>query len=1265
MKKSSRIAAIKKQAGMQSHEENDHPPSGKQAQKGEKSKASAVQGTGNGGVQAGRVDGGSPARERSPSRSELARREQGALLWQEAELMLEGSQTDTVQLFTQAGELVQQRRPAMEMVQSIQTRLQAQLALHREIILKYEDAVALTGFAPPAHMKALRTLAGDGHEVLFRLVHLQARQELRMAGADAAEGGGDRQAADLPVDGVAAGAGEAQLGGASALADRSGLTEGESLADPSRATMVGAAGRPAGAGLSSSGGGAALSVPDLSRPPPIRGGNSGGETANRTPGWLTGANASALGNGYAATGGRGEPGARVGGGDRQNPIAWAQQPPWHPEAEIGEATVSMLATFRDQPAQYYLGLPPPWNIVPDRPTRAQEAHKMARSVEEFDGTPLHYTVWRAGFLSMVHRCATEVDQKICLLFKSFAADTRLDPRVAGLRRLPPTPQAYKTILETLELEFGGERRLLTSTLKVIQKMAPVRLADVSTLRSFRTHVAAYVDHCREAGRVHDANNIAFFNVICSCLATPTMRRYKQYIAQHDVPYDVFTLLDWLSREIKQYRDTDLFFEEIASSAHASRPPWRAFVGADDGVGSTSGERLSSTSSQDSVELAAAYYAGQEIETQSRCPACGSSHEPAKCAEFLKLSPAARRKAISAAKRCYICLKGGHIAAKCFSKKPCDKCPRLHHPLLHQEPEARSNSGSFVGRARGEKFVAAAAMGREEGAEEGASELAQAGQEHSLAAAVPGCALRTVPVILINKKNGRRETYNAFVDDGCSHAIVSERVAKDLALTGDPVLTNIQGVGGQRITQNSLSVDLQIQSLAGPTKRNFRAQVLKHPAGSLLPVDWSQRKFDYPHLEHIEFPSPVPGKGIDLLLGQACPDLLASKQEVVAGQHEPVARRTLLGWTVAVLVPGGAEGKVKSLLAFSAAITSVQPDLTRSPVIFDGGNAQLEALVSRSWEVARTPGDENLAPSAQQRRDQQRLKDLSYRGEDGKMYAPVLWRDGAASLPFNRAHCMRRLESLEQSRHFKNETVKEAYTKQIADWIKKGYAVDLGPGASHASFYLSHFPVVRLDKAYTKVRVVLDGADAAAGMSLNDALSPGPNLLNTVPSTLLRARRNLVMVGADVREMFLQVHLREEDLLFHRFLWREHQNQAASEIQLRVHPFGSRSSPTVALYTAQAAAKRAEATMPRAAEAILRSTIVDDTLDSVATEEEAVQLLKDIRHIYSTCGMEVAKFVSSSERVLDAFPQEDRHVEVQIPGVEPTESGLPNVTSTLR
>ena len=80
-------------------------------------------------------------------------------------------------------------------------------------------------------------------------------------------------------------------------------------------------------------------------------------------------------------------------------------------------------------------------------------------------------------------------------------------------------------------------------------------------------------------------------------------------------------------------------------------------------------------------------------------------------------------------------------------------------------------------------------------------------------------------------------------------------------------------------------------------------------------------------------------------------------------------------------------------------------------------------------------------------------------------------------------------------------------------------------------------MLRPDKATTQVRIVFDAAAKHHGLSLNDAIHPGPKLLRNLVDVLTRFRHHPIGVICDVSEMYLQVSLAEADRRYHRFLWQ--------------------------------------------------------------------------------------------------------------------------------
>ena len=60
------------------------------------------------------------------------------------------------------------------------------------------------------------------------------------------------------------------------------------------------------------------------------------------------------------------------------------------------------------------------------------------------------------------------------------------------------------------------------------------------------------------------------------------------------------------------------------------------------------------------------------------------------------------------------------------------------------------------------------------------------------------------------------------------------------------------------------------------------------------------------------------------------------------------------------------------------------------------------------------------------------------------------------------------------------------------------------------------------------------------------------------------------------------------------------------------------------------------TFPLAAETVLRSTYMDDSMDSVANEDQVLELHRQLSQLLAQAGMHARKWLSNSPRVLRAF-----------------------------
>ena len=204
------------------------------------------------------------------------------------------------------------------------------------------------------------------------------------------------------------------------------------------------------------------------------------------------------------------------------------------------------------------------------------------------------------------------------------------------------------------------------------------------------------------------------------------------------------------------------------------------------------------------------------------------------------------------------------------------------------------------------------------------------------------------------------------------------------------------------------------------------------------------------------------------------------------------------------------------------------------------------------------------------------------------------------------------------------------------------------------WYLPHFSVIRMDKTTTKVRIVFDCSAKTDGVSLNYAICAGPKLQKDLFDVLIRFRRNPVALACDIKEMYLQMEIEERDRPYFRILWRDLDSSCEPDVyEFSRVVFGKNSVPMEAQCVAQEDARRHQDVYPLAAETVLKSTYMDDSIDSVETVQDDIQLYKELGSLWGITGMQARKWVSNSPEVVAATPEADRATELQISeGQEP-------------
>ena len=163
---------------------------------------------------------------------------------------------------------------------------------------------------------------------------------------------------------------------------------------------------------------------------------------------------------------------------------------------------------------------------------------------------------------------------------------------------------------------------------------------------------------------------------------------------------------------------------------------------------------------------------------------------------------------------------------------------------------------------------------------------------------------------------------------------------------------------------------------------------------------------------------------------------------------------------------------------------------------------------------------------------------------------------------NYDYALKRTKTLKTS-GLKNSGLKDTLTNTFVELINKGWIENVGEvDSGHPVWYLLFF-VTKQDKP----RVVYDGAATVAGVSLNQALLAGANLLNNLVEVLTRFRLGKFAAMADLSKCFFQVAMPEKQRDLFRIIWFKNNDLDGGEPQVfrfSRHVRRINSSPYVAL-----------------------------------------------------------------------------------------------------
>ncbi|XP_043240250.1 uncharacterized protein LOC122390886 [Amphibalanus amphitrite] len=710
--------------------------------------------------------------------------------------------------------------------------------------------------------------------------------------------------------------------------------------------------------------------------------------------------------------------------------------------------------------------------------------------------------------------------------------------------------------------------------------------DVEELARFSTEVYNAIAVLESMGSENEMNNFRTISLLVEKLPLDSQHAWGSYGRQHaDEHGDVTcrTFCDFLE-EHAQDRQFSAVRAEPGSREPTRKPrplprKVRQSYAMDSAaeVGRVAASDATSPSGQ-----------GTRSRAQVSCYFCKQPHWISRCKAFQELTGDRRWKWTESNSACVRCLSTSHRTQQCHRQLPCgvDGCKEKHHALLHTKPQTTA----VVGTVNADRKV---------------------------------MLMKTV-VVRVHGPSVTRQCV-AYLDEGSSLTLIESDLAEELGLDTMPDKMRIRTMTG--VTEHEVGkLDLLVSSAETGNEFELKdAVAINKLELSRSPVTMTDLAKKYPLLETMAI--PYLDEAPRMIIGMDNAELIATRQLRRTTKNGPLLQKTLLGWTVTG----------RALAAVT--VTDEQVQFIRR---HEDDCTLLDETFRASWttESFGCVYDKDTPDSPEDRRAESTLQqEVFHNGE--RWVAPILLRDSQAVFPPSRTMAERRAKTLERKldkteKSGDGKSAKLVYEK-MDEMIRNGHfrrlSTEEAAKETDRTWYLPLLAVTNKMKP-EKVRLVLDAAARSQDRCLNDYLMRGPDFSNSIPGIICRWREKPIAVTSDVKAMFSQILVRDQDRACLRFLWRGRRRTGPVDTyESQVVIFGAKSSPAVAGYCFRETGKRFGSQLPHVMDAIENCTYVDDIIYSVNTENEAIKFIEDMTSTLAQGGFELSDWTSNTATVV--------------------------------
>ena len=819
-------------------------------------------------------------------------------------------------------------------------------------------------------------------------------------------------------------------------------------------------------------------------------------------------------------------------------------------------------------------------------------------IRKFDGDLKEWLGFWSQFQKIHNDNALHDSDKFQYLVQSMIPGTRAYKLVNSY---PQTAENYELVIKALKDRFG-DKVLLTEVyvrqlLKLVIRNAGK--AKVVPLGSMYDELESHLRALETLGVTQEQSAAFLYPLVESSLPEEVVRVWQRSALsgydedQQEKPVDerLKSLMKFLRMEVKGAERLSYVNEGFSE---LSKVKWE--------------KEKRETVKQYSPPTAAGLFVGQ----RSGCVFCDKPHDSQTCVTAQTMSYGLKKRKILEKKACLSCLKGGHLAKSCKSYLKCIVCQKKHVTLMCPDLEANKKP-TEVKRPNN-------------------PELEQVTVVHSQLNCTNEVLLQTLKCVIRNKD--RQKTVRVLLDPGSQKSYILERTAQQLGIKskGEVKLCHLLFGGYKEVQRHSL---YEIEIEGSFNKHCAQVKVLSQQkiCGGIPRMSKGPWMAELKKNRIFVDDLGSDQEEIELLIGSDYyAQWLTGRRHCL--ENGLVALETCFGWTLS-----GKLVKVQSEDDSDAAM------LVTSMLVTEASVAELwnlEAIGIRDPVECKTKREKEIETK-------EHFLQTVTRSQEGRYSVSLPWIEGRPDIPHNREIAEKRLRSL--TKRLQAQGKYQEYQQVFEDWMMEGLIEMVEPtdntGQCH---YLPHRAVFKPESQTTPVRPVFDAScKSGRAPSLNDVLEKGPNLLELLPTILLRFRENKIGVVADIRKAFQMIEVAEKDRDFLRFLWWE--DIMTEKIRVYRHRrvvFGVNCSPFLLAAVLELHLKSISGENKELALKLLNSLYVDNCATSVSTHVEYEHFRNQTVSIMLSAGMNLRNWdcslptpdIKGSSRVIESEQSDD-------------------------